>query len=205
MSLTVVSSSPTTSKSKTHEQVIDECVKLIASCSANGEYINPCTADELSEKESSKGARLFAKYNSDNSLLGCLLMTDKDYCAEGLENKDFLMSEISRLEGIELPRESTKIFWISSVCTSPESRNTGCASRLFEYTEKMALFPPSDYTIIAEAVRSVNDVMLGFSRKKGYIEFDAPLTEEDFGVAPTLGSVPWMVLYKILRRPDDAR
>lgn len=203
MSLTVISPSPQTSDSFPREQVIGECASLIASCASSGEYINPYPADNLSAKEECEGSRLFARYDADDELLGCLLMTDKDHCAEGLETKPFLLDEISRMEGVELPADSTKVFWISSVCTSPASRNTGCASKLFEYAEKMALLPASDHTIIAEAVRAENDVMLGFSEKKGYVAFDKPLTEEDFGVAPTLGSIPWIVLYKVLRRPSD--
>lgn len=204
MPLSIISPESSLALEKTPKQVLFDCTQMIGECFSQGDYINPYPADNLAEKEDHTNSHLLVKYDGFGNLLGCLMMTDKDHYVEGFETKEFLLERISEIENIALPADFTKIFWISSVCTSPDSRKSGCASSLFEHAEKIALDFPSTYTIIAEAVRAVNDVMLGFSEHKGYKSIPKPLTEKDFGLEMSKGSLPWVVLYKFLRVPEPA-
>lgn len=199
------------------QQAIIDCVNLISSCAASGDLINPHSVEFFEEKLSFDGSVLLTKYDiapsvvspssssssssPDSNLIGCMLLTDKDYCNDGYEYKDFLINELSAHSGIDLPDSDTRIMWISAVCTNPESRGSGCASSFFAEADERALSTTKPYIVIAEAVRENNENMLAFSERRGFVQLPTSYTESYFGDEDTPGAVPWKVLYKLLRMP----
>lgn len=202
------------------QQAIIDCVNLVNSCAASGDLVNPHSIEFFEEKLSFDGSVLLTKYDipssaepsslvssptssssADSNLVGCMLLTDKDYCNDGYEYKDFLISELSAHSGIELPDSDTHIMWISAVCTNPESRGSGCASSFFAEADEHALSTTKPYVVIAEAVRETNENMLTFSEHRGFVQLPTSYTESYFGDEDTPGAVPWKILYKFLRLP----
>lgn len=182
-------------------KVLRDCAALIESCAAHGDLVNTHDEKYFKEKLSYENSLMFTEYDEDNKeLLGCLLLTDKDYCNDGYEYKDFLLDEISRVEGIELIDNDTRISWISAVCTNPSHRKNGCATRLFSKASTATVQSDKPTIVIAEAVRETNDVMLSFSERQGFKQLPISYTEHYFGDPDTPGADPWKVLYKFLRR-----
>lgn len=185
---------------KSDGNVIADCASLLKACSASGDYVNPRSEEELAHRSSCENSHLIARYNECGQLMGCALMMDKDHWLDGIVTKDFMISEVEKAEGIAIPHD-TKLFWISSVCTSPAFRGSGCASSLFDCAEHMAETQTGECIIIAESVRAANAPMLSFSEHRGYSLLDGKFTKRSFGIEAEEGSLPWKILYKILRHP----
>lgn len=191
---------------KPSSRILSDSANLILRCAESGDLINAYSKEKLQHEASFENSELIAYYDEYLiDILGCVMVTDRDFYAEDLESKEFLVSEIARAERIaDPPSKETKVFWVSSTCTAPESRGLGIATHLYDIVEAIAARNARKHSLVAvaQAVRPQNEGMLSFSRKRGYIEFDREFYPEDFGADSNVDARPWLIMYKIIRIPQ---
>lgn len=203
-----------------YSHIPDDVSRLLYECSSAGEYVRYQSPDEICSLLLLPGSLLIACYRCDDNsealvsshlkysdLIGCLFATDRDFCQIGLESKEFLLSEMANA-GYDIDG-NTRIVWVSDVCTSPNSRKSGCASRLYEVLfEEIA----SDFqevlddgakwdprrTAVAQAVLAPNHKMIGFSQKRGFAPLPREYSVEDFGLPVNEEDIPWLILCRLL-------
>lgn len=176
-----------------------EMSELLRECAQQGAYVNVHDPSYFTDRLRCQNSRLLTKKSDTDELLACFFVTDKDYCADGLENKEFLCSSIGANEGRAVPPDTTKIIWISAVCTSPTHRCGGLASQLMDEVVSFASSLEAPNVIVAEAVRVENDNMHRFSQKRGFKCLPKSYCVSDFVEGASDGNMKWHILYRILR------